>query len=436
MQRYRESCRINITYESTAVDDHSTIRYGSEEETGIKIRLCQDILRGSTGTSLRLMSGLSLLIVANSENSCLMDHQEISRCSWRSQSPSGLTMTATKLLAQPGMPTVIMGHIHCLMLFYPSAVDGPSSPLASLSVEVLHMIFSHLTDYPDIFSLSVVNPYFWEIGRQHLKQSIVSVLCPLGDTALICVGDYTSKDPPDYPANLLTEDEEKELQAGLNSDERYDDDEDHEERPFEPFGPPMNLYELAEARYGEFVALEGRSWFWPKIEYHFRMLGKEMISLRRIAEGSLQQFPESKRSRILALASPSLKDFFPKKEVWVLRNLTTREFVRGDAIALREDLVGGPLIEGLGFGEVVLSRICFSSYNASMSYEGEIHRGVWSGHRFDITTLRKLQMEKNDKESGQWNDVSEEVAKEIAAIWTSEWGNDWVNVLIRKRIRE
>ncbi|MCJ1250987.1 hypothetical protein MMC30_008217 [Trapelia coarctata] len=279
-----------------------------------------------------------------------------------------------------------------------SAVNGPSSPRASLSVEVLHIIFSHLADYPDIFSLSMVNPYFWEIGRQHLKQSIVSLLCPLADTALICVGDYTSKDPPDNPANLLTTDEEEELQAGLNSDERYCDDEDDEERPYEPFRPPTNLYELAKARYGGLVEVQGRCLLWPKIEYHFRILGEEMISLRRIAKGRLQQFPESERSRILALASPRLRDFFPKNEVWVLRNLMTREFVRGDAIALREDLVDGPLIEGLGFGEVVLSRICFSSDgNANMFYEEGIHRGVWAGHRFDITTLRKLQMERKTR---------------------------------------
>jgi hypothetical protein len=68
----------------------------------------------------------------------------------------------------------------------------------------------------------------------------------------------------------------------------------------------------------------------------------------------------------------------------------------------------------LGFGEVVLSRICWSSDPTiiNMPYNGKIHRGVWAGHCFGITT--RARHEQDVKE--EWKDVSEEVAKEIASI--------------------
>jgi hypothetical protein len=50
-----------------------------------------------------------------------------------------------------------------------------------------------------------------------------------------------------------------------------------------------------------------------------------------------------------------------------------------------------------------------------------ISRGIWAGHRFDITTLAKHESE---TDSAEWSDVSSEVAKEIADIWAGEYGAD------------
>lgn len=58
------------------------------------------------------------------------------------------------------------------------------------------------------------------------------------------------------------------------------------------------------------------------------------------------------------------------------------------------------------------------------SYTGQIHRGVWAGHRFDITTRRRHDESTRGEE---WEDVSEEVADEIAGIWESQFGPNWVD---------
>ncbi|KAF2192917.1 hypothetical protein K469DRAFT_652648 [Zopfia rhizophila CBS 207.26] len=47
-----------------------------------------------------------------------------------------------------------------------------------------------------------------------------------------------------------------------------------------------------------------------------------------------------------------------------------------------------------------------------MEYDGNIHRGVWAGHCFDITTLARHTENMGD----EWKDVSDEIVQEIATI--------------------
>jgi hypothetical protein len=53
-----------------------------------------------------------------------------------------------------------------------------------------------------------------------------------------------------------------------------------------------------------------------------------------------------------------------------------------------------------------------------MSWYG-IHRGIWAGHRFDITQIDAL-----DGENG-WKDVTESVYDELVGIWKSKYGANW-----------
>ena len=87
--------------------------------------------------------------------------------------------------------------------------------------------------------------------------------------------------------------------------------------------------------------------------------------------------------------------YFPKDQPWILRNLTTKEFVRAEAIALKPEFIDGPEIKRVGFGEVVMSRICWSKPSSStgMDESIDIVRGVWAGHCFDITTLARHEEE-------------------------------------------
>ncbi|KAL7963218.1 hypothetical protein V8C34DRAFT_300535 [Trichoderma compactum] len=119
--------------------------------------------------------------------------------------------------------------------------------------------------------------------------------------------------------------------------------------------------------------------------------------------------------------------YFPTDQPWILRNLTAKEFVRSEAIALKPEFIHGPFIEVFGFGQVIISRICWSTNPCtSINCAVPIHRGVWAGHAFDITTLAAHRRETTETE---WRDVSEEVASEIAIICESKYGPDWREIM-------
>lgn len=122
--------------------------------------------------------------------------------------------------------------------------------------------------------------------------------------------------------------------------------------------------------------------------------------------------------------------YFPKDEPWILRNLTVKEFVRSEAIALKPEFIHGPFIEVFGFGQVIISRICWSTNPCTcIDCPLPIHRGVWAGHAFDIITLAVHRRETTETE---WRDVSEEVASEIAIICESKYGPDWREIMCRR----
>jgi hypothetical protein len=126
--------------------------------------------------------------------------------------------------------------------------------------------------------------------------------------------------------------------------------------------------------------------------------------------------------------------YFPQDQRWILRNLTTKQFVHSEAIALKPEFVHGPSISVLGFGEVVKSRICWSiSSFPSMSDTANISRGIWAGHHLDITTLAR---HRNETHEVGWSDVRDEVTREIAVIWESEYGAGWCETFRNKRYQK
>lgn len=104
-------------------------------------------------------------------------------------------------------------------------------------------------------------------------------------------------------------------------------------------------------------------------------------------------------------------DFYPADGPWVLRNMTTREYVRCDVLAPWPHGVSGPHIGHPGFGEVVISHICWSSTPVA---DTVIHRGPWAGHWFEITTWTRHAT--RAAPDTQWSDVSAKIKAEVL-LW-------------------
>ncbi|UKZ74037.1 hypothetical protein TrVFT333_001691 [Trichoderma virens FT-333] len=278
-----------------------------------------------------------------------------------------------------------------------------SATFSNLPCEVHQLIFDHIEYIEDVICLGVTNRYFWALSRQHFHDHYASSRGLWAGENIVCVGENV--EPGDYPPGLFSEEELDELRERTTDIPPYDEyNPDEVAHPAEPF----TLYHFTFPSISDMDKdIDAKSESYRTL-LNCRGRGSQEDPVFRQKWGDLV-FEES--------------TYFPQDEPWILRNLTTKEFVRSEAIALKPEYIHGPNIDLLGFGEVIMSRISWSSSSSiSMNDPCNISRGVWAGHRFDITTLAKHRHEDKVRE---WTDASEEVANEIASIWESDYGPDW-----------
>lgn len=260
-----------------------------------------------------------------------------------------------------------------------------NSPFSNLPAEVHDIIFKTL-DIKDVVSLSLTNGYFFTLAERHIYAAYMPFLGQWAGKHLMCVGDYM--DVEDFPPWFSEED--KKLICRNIEDEFIPAYDTMRER-----ARPVELYSA---------------------------LVEEMrVHLQHMKEPRIKD--EEVREYVLNIICPPIKTFYPENEPWVLRDLTAKEFVRAEAIALKPEHVHGPDIDFRGFGEAVVSRICWSSDpSVSMRTSISIYRGIWAGHRFDITTLANHEAHTKQE---KWKDVSKKIGKELDEIWSSEFGDDY-----------
>ncbi|KAJ2996327.1 hypothetical protein NUW58_g999 [Xylaria curta] len=286
-------------------------------------------------------------------------------------------------------------------------VSNAVTTLSSLPLELHHLIFSFIDDIVDTISFGITNQYFLSIGQQYLDDYLISHLPQWAGTNIVCVGEDVK--PNDYPPGLFSTEELEVLRQktfDMADVWDYPEQEDVRYKPFDlsHFGyPSVSMIEE-----------DGRH-LW---RIHLSLI--EWCDQRGISKDP--GYRHIKRQFMF-----KNETYFPTDQQWILRNLTTKQIVRSDAIALSPDYIRGPEIRFLGFGEVVMSRICWStSPSVSMTDTTNISRGVWAGHCFDITTLSRHEAETREEE---WRDVSDEVVGEIASIWEGEFGADWRKII-------
>ncbi|KAI1771195.1 hypothetical protein F4818DRAFT_430425 [Hypoxylon cercidicola] len=283
--------------------------------------------------------------------------------------------------------------------------DSDNAPtFSNLPTEIHCLILDHMEFIEDIVCLGLANPYFWTLARGHLHDYYTSFLGIWAGKRIVCVGEEVK--PDDYPPGLFSAEELDTLRPLKTNLLRG------RKPSYVQYNTPFALSHFADPSVSvikDFVDPRTKAW---------------RIRERCQARDKKDPVFAARGWRII----PSESTYFPQDQPWILRNLTTKEFVRSEAIAIKPKYVRGPNILVVGFGEVVMSRTCWSSSPSGVLINNTSGspKGVWAGHRFDITTLARHE---GEVDSAVWSDVSDEVAREIAEIWSHEFGAD-----IRKEI--
>jgi hypothetical protein len=272
-----------------------------------------------------------------------------------------------------------------------------SSSLVNLPTELLDEIISHLC-LASLFCLATCSQRLFYICRYRILSILKSQCTRLAGTSLICVGDSLAAD--DYPPGIDWRSKMEELQKMDQRNTAREGGPQHRSASEKP--APKTLYELANS----FSILEKLN------DFELRMHLSTYQFLR--FQQHLSKLPRPNRKDLEFLMNFDHYTFYSTRRDWVLRNLTTKEFIRRSVVGYGSN---GPFTAGgVGLGEVLLSRICWSSEPSTSIKNVGIHRGIWAGHKFDITFMDTFEGEVG------WKDVSESAYEGIKAIWESKYG--------------
>jgi hypothetical protein len=365
--------------------------------------------------------------------------------------PNGLVyLLATPVAQQKAMQDTVDGENHNEQPFKgdqageqhissastPSVTIGSSPTLTGLPTEVHRRIFDELKEDIDaIVRLGTTSQHFWTTAKEYVYVHCKTRFGRWAGEPLVCVGDYAKAS--DYPPGLFSKEElEIMRQEGCDIPVQGDDDDG-------------DYYDYVD---DDDYFLDGDDYVTPNDSWEFRLESYRNLYLAYEADMGGARLPRDMDhiyfrmyKSLLDAKHPSrntinsdmdaiadMENYLPKSEAWILRNLTTKQFVRAEAIALEPEYVHGPFHRGLGFGHVILARICWSAQDScSMLDVNNITRGVWAGHRFDIVTQKVHDKETRALSEEAWEDVSDEVAQEIRSIWEASLGPKW-----RKELEE
>ncbi|KAJ7833630.1 hypothetical protein B0H14DRAFT_3871600 [Mycena olivaceomarginata] len=290
---------------------------------------------------------------------------------------------------KPGAPfeTLLSGRT---VTYFPQKA-AQSSTLVNLPLEMIQEIYSNIEDFVDVVFLSVTCQSLWNRGREEIYRHVRLIAASLSWAGgrIICVGDYLEND--DIPDHLLSPEEKAEF---TRLDDNKDEDEDGESQHY-------TLYNYPWAESAGDRAIFGVRRLLRAICFQDHWVG---VFTRLFGPSST---PNSNTHR------PS-----PHRPCSETFRATSTSGNRRSSAGERAAQAEIKETRDVGFGHIVLSRICFStSGSVAMVYDGDIHRGVWAGDRLDIVA----ESEFSDDDRSAWMDVSDEVLKEVEAIWRSEY---------------
>jgi hypothetical protein len=245
-----------------------------------------------------------------------------------------------------------------------------STCFPKISPEIVAAIFDEIEDASDCFCLALTSQRCWLIGQPCMKAFALQHATMWAGDQIICTGDYL--EPDDLPECLSSLKYEK-------------------------------FVRNVQKRGRELSVLSDHD---PVSRVQSMICGWHHV-------------PPQDRRRLLSPIRISYRN--PE----ILRNISKRQYVRrSDFLEMCKACPEDWRMSYVDLGHVVVSRFCWSSDpSASMAYQGDIHRGVWAGDRFDITSADAIEERDENGQQVEWTDVTGEVINEIRDIWSCVYGS-------------
>ena len=257
-------------------------------------------------------------------------------------------------------------------------------------------VYDHLDNTVDCIVLSVTSRRCWEVGAKVVQERyLAAARCNAGDRVMF-VGDY--QDADDLPERLkleLTEKEELEL-AGQLKDEHSD-------------AAPTLVQEQSCTNTERALVTSFYMLAYEKYQRHKR---DPYFLLQREGVSRYEKRLSNLDAKETAFDFPTALDRLVPRKTYaqndlVLRNLSLREYVRGQAVTeLSRTQV---LCRGTTLGHVLLARVSWSSAVDSVG------RGAWAGDRCEILT--KDMHEQDVAGARDWKDISKKAVRQLQGIY-------------------
>ena len=230
--------------------------------------------------------------------------------------------------------------------------------LSSLPREVLGLIFEEIEDYIDLVLFAFSCKYLLAVGYPHMHRKRRQNFAPWAGDAIICLGDYATALPEKEEIPKTVADE---FMEAFNGDAGLD-------VPHRSHRP--SWYRIVN----DFS--HGADLHWTLALHHWLN--------RPFVDNSLG---------------------------WTLRNLSTRQYVRDDAIN-----IDVPKIRiRIGLAQAVTFRCGWSQVDLTSTPAEGLHEGRWAGDRLDI-----VPYDKDAEWAKEWEDVSLEVERDIRKGYIAE----------------
>ncbi|KAF2434466.1 hypothetical protein EJ08DRAFT_725382 [Tothia fuscella] len=268
-------------------------------------------------------------------------------------------------------------------------LPGNPSKFETLPFELLDMILSHEDlAREDLISVGVASPNLWphvlDVVAAHCKKQSA----PFAGVEIACVGSSLQDLPPSFQADGLRK------RCKIQQWHAYQIPIDFDRRCAWSRHTPVR---------GESYSCDCKgSWynrigFGAYVSRHWGLFNE----LKEVLDEAGEYDSDSE---------------------WMLRNLTTKEYIRCEhAAPVYEERANtrgyGYVLDTVGqrirIDDILLMRICCTRYSGGMF--NSLENGVWAGHCFDIVELNADGKSGNGKKC-EWRDCTAEVVKEAMAL--------------------